>query len=493
LAIDYRLDDLGWYQFERLCQALLRAHYGAALEAWGSSQDFGRDAYSPGPLNYPSPGHQTAGSFIFQVKFISDANAPGARLKTPIFAAVRAEMSRIQTRIVRKTWTTPNVYSLLTNAPVSATHRKDLIALIQGTLPTSQIVILGATDIAASLDNSPLIRLSYPQILGLRDLQSLLAKTVNADIVSRSTIALEQVSELAQVFVATGAYNHALKILENHGFAVLTGPPEMGKTATAWMIALARFTNGWEVFDCRSPSELFKVYERERHQLFIADDAFGSTEYRPEIATEWAHVLDRVIGLCGPRHWVIWTSRPAPLKTGLDRLHLQGTIATFPDPMQIHVDASRLSVAEKAQILYRHAKAASLTKTAVDLVRNNATAIVESDHFTPLRIKRLIKEQMPQVMTAKPGQERRDRLREAIESGLQQSSPAMRTSFSVLTEEHRTFLIAMLNGSNKPMRITELDELRRDLIGGVPSESTLRISGLMDDHFIKLHQKATAS
>jgi hypothetical protein len=45
---DYRLDDLGWYEFERLCQALLKAAYGTAIEAWGGSGDLGRDAYAAG-------------------------------------------------------------------------------------------------------------------------------------------------------------------------------------------------------------------------------------------------------------------------------------------------------------------------------------------------------------------------------------------------------------------------------------------------------------
>ena len=35
--IQYRLDDLGWFQFEWLCQALLKAMYGAPLEAWGGA------------------------------------------------------------------------------------------------------------------------------------------------------------------------------------------------------------------------------------------------------------------------------------------------------------------------------------------------------------------------------------------------------------------------------------------------------------------------
>jgi MoxR-like ATPase len=41
------------------------------------------------------------------------------------------------------------------------------------------------------------------------------------------------------VFVPTRAYRRALTVLDVHRFAVLTGPPAMGKTAIARIIAFA--------------------------------------------------------------------------------------------------------------------------------------------------------------------------------------------------------------------------------------------------------------
>jgi hypothetical protein len=473
-AVGYRLDDLGWFQFERMCQALLRAKYGASLEAWGGSQDFGRDAYSGDRLEFPIPKRINDGPFVFQVKFIANANAPGAKLRDPLRSAVQSEMSRISDRISNGLWQAPQYYALLTNAPLSAANRKNLILLIKKVLPDAKIVLWGATDVAASLDDSPSIRLSYPQILGLRDLRQLLKTAVSADVLARSTISLDITAQLAQVFVATRAYTRAIQILENFGFAVLTGPPEMGKTATAWMIALARFTNSWEAFDCRSPADVFRVYDPEKHQIFIADDAFGSTEYRPEIASEWAAQLDKIVALCGPKHWVIWTSRPGPLKIGLERLHLVGASASFPDPMRVQVDASILSVIEKSQILYRHAKSAQLRQDAIDLVKDNAESIVHSRHFTPLRIKRLVKEQIPEVMREEPS-ERRYALELAVHQGLMEPSSAMRTSFSMLSEEVRIFLISMLNGSNGTMRLSDLDVSIHGWCPVSPKVATVRL------------------
>jgi hypothetical protein len=46
--IRYRLDDLGWFQFEWLIQSLLKTELSLAIESWGGRMDMGRDAYYDG-------------------------------------------------------------------------------------------------------------------------------------------------------------------------------------------------------------------------------------------------------------------------------------------------------------------------------------------------------------------------------------------------------------------------------------------------------------
>lgn len=64
----YRLDDLGWYQFEQLIQSALKADLGIGVESWGERRDQGRDAYCEDALNFPSKHLSEAGPFIFQAK-----------------------------------------------------------------------------------------------------------------------------------------------------------------------------------------------------------------------------------------------------------------------------------------------------------------------------------------------------------------------------------------------------------------------------------------
>lgn len=66
--MSYRFDEPGWYQFERLAQALLKADLGLAVESWGGHSDLGRDAYCELPLTYPSAQTLSPGPFLFQAK-----------------------------------------------------------------------------------------------------------------------------------------------------------------------------------------------------------------------------------------------------------------------------------------------------------------------------------------------------------------------------------------------------------------------------------------
>ena len=46
------------------------------------------------------------------------------------------------------------------------------------------------------------------------------------------------------------------RVLRRHHFLVLTGPPEMGKTAIARMLGLALLAEGWEVHECTRPEQV---------------------------------------------------------------------------------------------------------------------------------------------------------------------------------------------------------------------------------------------
>jgi hypothetical protein len=120
---EYRLDELGWFQFERLCQSLLKARHGLGLEAWGGGGDQGRDAYADGPLRHPGED-MSDGPFIFQAKFVAGANTSGSEPMDALLKGVRGELKRIGEREEAGLWENPAFYTLLTNVPLTAKRRK---------------------------------------------------------------------------------------------------------------------------------------------------------------------------------------------------------------------------------------------------------------------------------------------------------------------------------------------------------------------------------
>lgn len=478
---EYRLDLLGWYQFERLCQTLLTVPYGVAIEAWGGSRDWGRDAYSEGPLRFPRPDHEERGPFLFQAKFVSSAAEKGDRAVTQLKGMLRSEAEKLKGLAAEGDWVMPRHYVVMTNVNVGSSKRSDVTDIIATALPKARVHLLHEPQIETMLDGAPGVRLSFPQILSLRDLGAVIEEVVNRDIANRADALLNHAQELAAAFIPTRSHHRAVETVRRHGFVVLTGPPEMGKTSIARMIALAQASERWDVVNCAGPRDFDRAYRKDERQVFVADDAFGSTEYRPTIAEDWARALPDILPRVGGRHWLIWTSRSAPLQEGLRKLHLQGRAEGFPDPAKVIVQASDLSTPEKAMMLYRHARAAELSAEARCLVRAHAHRIVDHPHFTPLRVRRFVRTRLEDL--AANGATPADVTR-AVEEELAEPTLAMAQSFGALGAPAKDLLISLLDVGQAPSQASIARAYER-LAAGDEQESVDTLIAQLEEHFLR--------
>lgn len=438
----YRLDDLGWVEFERLMLALLKEKHGVNVRGTRSSKDRGRDVYCASALRFPDDVKRP-GPFLFQCKFVDAANAAGARPWSRVKAAVDAECTEIRARVARQVWTeVPVFYTLLTNAPLGEEHRDAVEAKLKAVLPDCEVLCQDGGDICAQLDASvSRVARAFPQLLGLCDLRDLIGRSVQAEIYRRSEVALEEATRIATVFVETQCYRRALNVLEEHAFVVLAGPPEMGKTAIGRMLAAAQVAAGWEALEVRSPNELLKAYAADRSQIFVADDFFGRTEYRPELTSMWESDLPYVVRKLDTSHWLVLTSRAHLLRMATARIDPARPAQTFPDPGELIVDASALSVAEKGRMLYRHAKLHGTSGRVRRAVRARYKDIVKNPHFTPERIRRLVSEVLPNIAVDASDEE----LSKCIDDSLSHPTRGMKRSFRALSPSHRWLLFAMLD------------------------------------------------
>jgi hypothetical protein len=456
-TISYNLDRLGWMQFESLIQVLLKAEVGMAVELWGGSADHGKDAYCSSELNFPTRHVTNPGPFIFQAKFITSANAAGANFDSLLISAVTKEVALIHNRIEEGKWKTPKHYVLLTNAPLTARHRTEVTTLLEAELKDCVITVQGATDICALLDTNISVARSFPQILSLRNLFEILHQVVRNDIVQRTDAVIKEADALSGVFVPTKAYFEAWDVLDKHSFVVLEGPPEMGKTAIAWIIAAVMLSRKWQAIDCDKPGDFFSAYQDDVEQVFIADDAFGETEYDVNRGSEWGRQLHKVIPKLNKRHWLIWTSRMHILQQALHEMSLQGAAAKFPDQKEILVKANKLDTSEKALMLYRHARAAEMDEDAKQIVRKYAELIIANKHFTPERIRRFVKEALPELLAQSIlGEFSEEQWAESIQEAIENPTERMRKAYRKLDPLHQTVLIAMLDCERSP-EIKELE------------------------------------
>jgi hypothetical protein len=465
-VLRFQLDNLGAALFESLVQSLLSSELGLSVETWGGPGDHGRDAYAAGPLNYPTKHTVQDGPFIFQAKFVAGANAANANPGPLLKSACLREAEIISERRQKKIWQNPKHYALFTNVPLTSKLRTETEAIMRQALPDCTTVVKGANDIANLLENHESVARSFPFVVSTNAIQWAVFKAVHNGAIQRSDGAQRAVQELFQVFVRTQAYDEAWQKLRMHKFAVFEGPPEVGKTAIGWMIASYLSAKSWEVIDCSAPIDFFGPYEQDRKQIFIADDAFGRTEYKVNLGDQWASDLHKILAKLDPTHILIWTTRAHILKTALREMSLQGQALRFPRPSDVLVDASRISRTERALMLYRHARAAGLEEFARAVVKTNAELIIDNPHFTPLRISRFVADRLPELARKLQHLGPNNQLvQNAINEELRNPTDALRKAFNKLTSQQKRILLAVLDCGQKALM--PHFEVRLNALGGI--------------------------
>jgi hypothetical protein len=449
--VSYDLDRLGWLQFQQLCAYVLELDAGVAPGAWQGDADDCRFVVADDGLGPPLLQTAMRGSVLVQCAWLR----PG--LVAPVVMALETLATEH-----RETLRGVHSYVLMANGDAIREHAE---------VPGLTVDVIDTPTLSARIDARPELRLAMPSLLGVHELDPLIPAAVG----ERSTLDRREAEPLAAVFVATRAYHRAVRTLREHRFAVLTGPPEMGKTAIARMVALAKMTDGWQAHECTSPDDLQAALDPRARQVFIADDAFGSTEYRADAAERWARAMERLLGALDDRHWLIWTSRPAPLHAALHRLHQERGAERFPAPARVLVDASTLDPEEKVLILFRHAKAAELTDQTRRSLRTFGPEIVGTPTFTPERIRRL-------VLRLRRGDRNVSR---AADIELTTPTEAMATSFGALGDEHRDLLVALLDTPPGPVPERELVSALRRHHGSL-SRPPVDLVDRLADHFLRV-------
>ena len=469
----YDLSALGWLLFEQLCAGWLQQGAGVEHERWLGSADshryvvvedgLPRLAMSP-PLEAPT--------LVATAWRRAGRSGLCSRIESTVRrACIGAAASRPNALPVRSLLVLTNLRGGLVRACTGGA--------LQVLDEAPSVAVLGAVELGEEIEGDRELRLKHPFVFGVRRGGPSIAERVRG----QSSLDLNTATELARVFVPTRPYARALAVLRSHGFCVLTGPPEMGKTAAARMIGLSLMSAGWDAHECTKPDQVMARLRPDRPQVFVADDAFGSTEYRPDAAERWARALPEILRATDERHWLIWTSRPTPLKTALRAIQRERGSERFPAPAEVHVDAADLDAAEKVLILFRHGKATELGALALAVVEAEGSGIVDHPHFTPERIRRFVQIRLPQLAQAGG---RPAAIGQAVRLEIEHPTEAMAASYLALSSSLKAVLIAMLDCPPGPVAERELAAAARRQAPAGLDRAPFQLVDRLTDHFLRL-------
>ncbi len=233
MTLKYRLSVLGWYNFETLVLTMLKVIIGPGVTSFGGTKDGGRDASFEGTALFPSDSENWQGKWIFQVKY-SELESIESESGTMVLSTLRKEMSRILEN------NSPDNYILITNYRISASLREDLCNLAREAGLQGRFHSIDGREVCEFLDIHPQLRRSFPELLGLADVD----QVINKELYVRSQAFVSDWQPRLVTFVAVSQYFVALDILRNHNFVVIDGPPEVGKSFIGAAITLVYAADG---------------------------------------------------------------------------------------------------------------------------------------------------------------------------------------------------------------------------------------------------------
>ena len=368
-TLDYNLHTMGSGSFQDLGITIVEHMINRPVQVFSKTHDKGVDGLFDGTIEKIDTNVRS----IIQCKHTSK---PRENLT---FSGIKDELPKIKEFIKHNSI---GDYILLTNQNVSMDANLKIEEAFL-TIGVQKCRIWGNEWVNNYVHNSPKLRMKVPRLYGLGDLSNILDQRVY----KQAKLILESVSVDLKKFVPTDAFRKSVKALAEKKFVLLLGEPASGKSTIGSCMAISAIDN-WEsrVIYASKPDQIEKHLDSDENQLFLVDDAWGTTQFRDSSADEWNQILLLMNSaikknsrfVLTSRNY-IWNSAKNGLKTG-----------SFPlfDDSQVIIEVQKLKVDERAQMLYNHLKHGNQPKSFKSTVKYFLPSVVESNLFLPESARR---------------------------------------------------------------------------------------------------------
>lgn len=370
MTLNFRLEELGWKNFQDLALQIVTKVYDIPINRFADSHDGGRDG-SGFIIGFANQRNERK-SVVVQSKHTS----VGGTLTLALF---KDELPKIKA-LTHKSLC--DIYILVTNRRVSGQSEKSIRTRIMK-YGVERVLVINKETIDAILAENKRLRGLIPRIYGLGDLSEIIDERVYS-----------QTQEILQsfepeTFVTTQPYFDVIEALSTHRFALLLGEPGSGKSSIIRASAIYA-ADVWQ----SSPMWLSQIGKLEAHwninrsdQLFLLDDVFGTTNADNRLIDGWNRAVPYITAAIDNGSSFIVTSRDYIYNEA--KAQLRNYELPVVKESEVVIDVEKLTLDERRQIVYNHLKHGDQTSEFLAEIKPYLNRVTGASSFLPIAAARL--------------------------------------------------------------------------------------------------------